>query len=37
MGDPKVINNGKYASKEKSQNGADVNKDTDAECIVRSC
>ena len=33
--DPKVISNQKYASKEKNQNGADVNKDTDAECIVR--
>ena len=33
--DPKVISNPKYASKEKNQNGADVNKDTDAECIVR--
>ena len=35
MRDPKVISNQKYASKEKNQNGADVNKDTDAECIVR--
>ena len=33
--DPKVISNRKYASKEKNQNGADVNKDTGAECIVR--
>ena len=33
--DPKVISNQKYASEEKNQNGADVNKDTDAEGIVR--
>ena len=35
MRDRKVICNRKYASKEKNQNGADLNKDTDAECIVR--
>ena len=35
MRDLKVISKRKYASKEKNQNEADVNKDTDAECIVR--
>ena len=32
---PREISNQKYDSKEKNQNGTDVNKDTDTECIVR--
>ena len=31
---PKAISNQKYDSREKNQNGTDVNKDTNTECIV---